>query len=438
MRLPTDIESLYLDFDGFFANAEKTLRPEFADRPVGVIPLHSEHTSLIARCYEAKKYGIKRGTSVKAARELCPHIALPMARHDDYVKLHHRILKVIDRFVPVKKVWSVDEMECELIGRERQRCSQIARDIKAALHEEFGEYLTCSIGLAPNQFLAKVAAEMNKPDGLIILRPEDLPGRLFDLSLTDLPGISQNMERRLQSANVNTVGELWNLSPKHARKIWNNVEGERMWASLRGYAVSRPETERRMFGHGRILSADWRNPEKARDCLRLLTVKAARRLRREHYTAQSLSISLGLPDKRRWGRETQFFPARDDHTFLTEMNRLFDLGCAVTKARHFKKVSVMLHGIHPEGQTSEDLFEQAEQRSKRARWETLTDVMDDLNSRSGECIVSLGLTKEPPGGYAGAKIAFGRVPDLNDFALTPDAARGHAAMLEGNQAGANS
>lgn len=438
MRCPTEIETLYLDFDGFFANAEKTLRPQFANRPVGVIPLHSEHTSLIARCYEAKTFGIKRGTRVKEARQLCPDIALLMARHDEYVRLHHRILEVIDQFVPVKKVWSIDEMECELLGRERKNGEQIARAIKAALKSEFGPHLTCSIGLAPNQFLAKVAAELKKPDGLVVLNPDDLPGRLFDLELTDLPGISQNMATRLGNAHVNTVEELWNLSPKHARKIWNNVEGERLWAALRGHAISRPETERRMFGHGRILSADWRTPEKARDCLRLLTVKAARRLRREGYTAQSLSISLGLPDKRRWGRETRFFPARDDHTFLTEMTQLFDLGCRVTRAKHFKKVSIMLHGIAPEGQTSGDLFEHTEARSERARWETLTDVMDTLNARNSGCVISLGITKEPPGGYAGAKIAFGRVPDINDFALTPDAARGHAAMLNDNQTEASS
>lgn len=433
MRLPTEIESLYLDFDGFFANAEKTLRPEFAERPVGVIPLNSKHTSLIARCYKAKAYGIQRGTSVAEARRLCPDIALLIARHDDYVRLHHDILKVLDRFVPVKKVWSVDEMECALIGHERQTCVELAHKIKTALRETFGPCLTCSIGLAPNQFLAKVAAETNKPDGLVVMRPQDLPGRLFELSLTALPGISRNMQKRLNSSGVYSVEDLWDLSPKHARKIWNSVEGERMWASLRGYAVDRPETVRRMFGHGRILSSNWRAPDKARDCLRLLTVKAARRLRREGYTASALSISLGLTNGQRWSHETRFFPARDDHTFLTEMNRLFQAGLRMSGATRFKKVSVMLHGIASLGETSDDLFEQAEQRSDRTRWEILTDVMDTLNARNGNCVVSLGVTKEPPGGYAGAKIAFGRVPDLNDFALTPDAARGHAQMLERNQ-----
>ncbi len=433
MRLPSEIESLYLDFDGFFANAEKTLRPDLQDRPVGVVPLASKHTSLIARCYAAKRFGIKRGTGVEEAKRLCPNIALPVARHDEYVKLHQRILAVLDRFVPVKKVWSVDEMECALIGRERRDCIALAYRIKAALREEFGPFLTCSIGLAPNQFLAKVAAEMNKPDGLEVFRPKDLPGRLFELGLTDLPGISSNMERRLLKADICSIEKLWNTSPKHARAVWGSVEGERMWAQLRGYAVSRPDTERRMFGHGRILSSDWRQPEKARDCLRLLTAKAARRLRRENFTASALSISLATQDGRRWGGETRFFPARDDHTFLHEMSRLYDVGIEALTQPRLKKLSVMLHAIHPTGTTSEDLFEQAEERTERQRWEKLTDAMDTLNARNGNCVVSLGLRKEPPGGYAGAKIAFGRVPDLNDFALTPDAARAHQEALDAYQ-----
>lgn len=430
MRTPTDIESLYLDFDGFFAGAEKTLRPELRNRPVGVIPLNSKYTSLIARCYEAKRYGIKRGTRVEDARRLCPNIALPVARHDEYVKLHHRILAVIDRFVPIKKVWSVDEMECALIGRERRDCVQLSQRIKAALLQEFGPYLTCSIGLAPNQFLAKVAAEMNKPDGLELLHPRNLPGRLFELDLTDLPGISSNMERRLLKAGIVSVEAFWNLSPKHARAVWGSVEGERMWAQLRGYAIARPETVRRMFGHGRILSSDWRDPVKAKDCLRLLTAKAARRLRRENYTARALNIALSTQDGRRWSGEARFFPARDDHTFLRAMGRLYDTGMIELATPRLKKLSVMLHMIAPAGATSEDLFERAETRSERQRWETLTDAMDALNARNGSCVVSLGVRKEPPGGYAGAKIAFGRVPELDDFTLTPDDARAQKKALE--------
>ena len=76
------------------------------------------------------------------------------------------------------------------------------------------------------------------------------------------------------------------------------------------------------------------------------------------------------------------------------------------------------------------MFEQTEARTSRKRWETLTDAMDMLNARNGNCVVSLGIRKEPPGGYAGAKIAFGRVPELNDFAVTPKAARALQKVLE--------
>ena len=415
MRTVTEIESLYIDFDAFFANAEKQLRPELRGRPVGVIPLESRHTSLIARCYEAKKAGIGRGTGVEEALARCPEIALPVARHDEYVKLHHRILEVMNRHVPVTKVWSVDEMECTLIGAERQRGPEIARAIKADLRETIGPWVTASIGLAPNQFLAKVAAEMNKPNGFVMIRPEDLPGPLFDLELTDLPGISRGIYKRLGKAGVFSVEDLWNLQPKHARAIWRSVEGERFWAQLHGFAVSRPETVRRMFGHGRMLSSDWRHPEKARDCLRLLTAKAARRLRREGYLASVVSISISTPNKQYWRGEQRFAPARDDHTFLQAACGMFDAAVAGKGFNRLRKVSVVLAGISRAGEVSADLFEAAEARGSRQRWEKVTDAVDTLNARYKKGVVSQGPRYEPPGGYAGAKIAFGRVPELEDF-----------------------
>lgn len=415
MRFPTDIESLYLDFDGFFANAEKTIRPDPHDRPVAVLPLDSLHSGVIACCYRAKSCGIRRGTNAQEAQRLCPNILLRVAKHDDYVRLHHEILAVVNQHIPVRKVWSVDEMECALIGQERRHATRIAHAIKASLKARFGPHLTCSVGLAPNQFLAKVAAEMNKPDGLVLMRPQDLPGQLFTLSLTDLPGISSGICRRLHKAGVFTIESLWNLSPKHARAIWGSVEGERMWAQLRGYSVSRPETVRRMFGHGRVLTKDWRTPQKARDCLRLLTAKAARRLRHEDYVASALGISLSAQSGRRWSGDVRFFPARDDHTFLHAASDLFEAGLKDLHGAPLKKLSVVIHSIAPAMVKSEDLFERAEVRTQRTRWECLTDAMDHLNARNGRCVVSLGLRREPPGGYAGAKIAFGRVPDLNEF-----------------------
>ena len=119
---------------------------------------------------------------------------------------------------------------------------------------------------------------------------------------------------------------------------------------------------------------------------------------------------------RRVSVEERFFPARDDRTFLQTACALFDAAIAQTRAKRLKKVSVMLHGISQLSETSADLFEPAGLSHERGQWEKLTDAMDTLNARYQACAVSLGPRREPPGGYAGAKIAFGRVPDLNDFA----------------------
>lgn len=415
MRKPAGIESLYLDFDAFFANAEKQLVPAYRSRPVGIVPLPSEHTSLIACCYEARKAGVKRGMSVREARALCPDIILPLARHDEYVRLHHRILEEIDRHVPVHRVWSVDEMECSLIGSEQQRYLQIARQLRDGLAETIGPWLTPSIGLAPNQFLAKVAAEMEKPAGLTVLYPDTLLQQIAGLDLSDLPGIAGSMCRRLEAAGISTVTQLWNMSPKQARHLWHSVEGERLWLQLHGYAVSKPGTARRMFGHSRVLAQGWQSPQKARECLRMLTAKAAQRLRREGYNASVAEVSISAADQNYWSGTEHFAPARDDHTFLAAASRLFDAGAAKLKGHRLQHVYIMLHGLSRPGEVSEDLFEHGAHRTIRQRWDRITDTMDELNRRYGGGAISLGIRNELPGGYAGAKIAFGRVPSLEDF-----------------------
>jgi len=284
MQSPTTINSLYIDFDAFFANVEKQVEPAIRARPVGITALGSEHSALITRCYMAKRAGITRGMRVSEAREACPDIAIRVARPDVYVDIHNKIIDEVNSHVPVKKVWSIDEMECELIGQERDRAYEIGLAIQNGLRRNIGAYITPSIGLAPNQFLAKVAAELEKPNGFVMLRAEDLPGPLLKLKLSDLPGISSGMGKRLSAAGILSVEDFWNISAKHARAIWGNVEGERMWAQLHGYKIERPATTRRMFGHSRVLSGEFKNPRRAIDCLRLLTVKAANRLRRENYT----------------------------------------------------------------------------------------------------------------------------------------------------------
>lgn len=416
------LSSLYIDFDAFFANVEKQLNPEIRNRPVGVTALDSDYSAFITRCYMAKAAGITRGMRVRDARALCPNLVVRVAKPDVYVDIHNRILDEIDRHVPVTKVWSIDEMECTLIGSEQDRAQEIAQAIRAGLAKHIGSYVTPSIGLAPNQFLAKVAAEMEKPSGLVVLRKADLPGRLLHLSLTDLPGISGNMEKRLNRAGINSVEEFYNIAPKHARAIWGNIEGERMWAQIHGMVVVRPETKTSMFGHSRVLTKGWNTPDKAAACLDLLTVKAAYRLRRAGYLCGGMSVSVKLKNGDRPRAETSFAHCQDDPTLLRHMHGLFDrITYGLDQSGRAEKVAmksvyVMLHHIARPEELSGDLFADAPSaRPNTQKWDKVMTAMDGLNKKNGKAVVHIGSRSNLPGGYAGGKIAFGRVPDKEDF-----------------------
>jgi DNA polymerase-4 len=413
MRKPSGFEALYLDFDSFFASAEQHLRPELRGRPVGVIPIRSPDTSVIAASRQAKAFGVRTGTRLREARELCPDIVVVVARHDEYVRLHHRILETVAMAVPVAAVRSIDEVYCRLLDNEQERALDIAKEIKARLRHDIGPVLTCSIGLAPNELLAKIGAEMNKPDGLVTLHPGDLPGPLLSLALTDLPGIAGGNAERLSRAGIMTVADLWRLGHKQARALWGNVEGERFLASLHGYAVERPATRRAMFGHSRILPRDWRNRERAHGCARLLLVKAARRMRREHYAAGALLLHLRAETGERWsGEERTHRPLRDDRGALSLLEALF---ARQRLPGRIKSVHVCLHRLISAQDAMPDLFADEASRLRNARWERLSDLGDQINGRYGHAALTLGWQPQPDGGYAGAKIAFGRIPDAGDF-----------------------
>src|SRR5262245_4378135 len=158
---------LFLDLDSYFASCEQQARPDLRGKPIGVVPLMAETTCCLAASRQAKKYGVKTGTLVGDARLLCPEIAFVVARHDLYTLYHKTILEAVDTCIPIHSVISIDEMICELTGSQREfsQAIQLAEKIKTTLRQRVGDVLTCSIGLATNRFLAKVASDMNKPNG---------------------------------------------------------------------------------------------------------------------------------------------------------------------------------------------------------------------------------------------------------------------------------
>ncbi|MEW5296803.1 MAG: hypothetical protein WDW36_000055 [Sanguina aurantia] len=205
------LRSLFVDFNSYFASVEQHEDASLRGRPVGVVPVDAETTSLIAASYEAKAFGVNTGTLVRDARRMCPGIQIRVARPERYVYWHHRLIAAIDHAIPIARVGSIDEVACELVGRQRRR--EVAEEVAAHVKREIalaapGGAIRCSIGIAPNDFLSKTASDMRKPDGLTIIEQDELPQALHGLKLRDLCGIGKSMEIRLNEAGITTVEQL--------------------------------------------------------------------------------------------------------------------------------------------------------------------------------------------------------------------------------------
>ena len=411
------LRCLFVDFDSFFASVEQHDAPHLRGKPVAVIPVATATTCCLAASKEAKRdYRIKTGTGVAEALERCPDIALQLARPARYVQIHHQFLETIRTCIPHGVPASVDEVPCWLIGRERRRdnAEAIARDIKRALHARFGDSLTCSIGIAPNKFLAKTASDMNKPDGLTVIEQDDLPHALHTLELRDLCGIGPSMEIRLRTAGIETVEELCAASRDQLRRAWGSIEGERFWLQLRGFELPERETQRASVGHSHVLGPGLRNVAGMRSVLFKLLAKAAMRLRAEKLRASGMAIRIRFVGKDDRYEKDIRFAALDDTPAMLRMlaERLVPLERAAASGRWNQKrypplsVAVTLVGL------TETLGTCGELMAGRRREQAASRLLDEVNEKYGNSALFLGsMAKAVELNAAPMRIPFQTIPD---------------------------
>ena len=411
------LRCLFVDFDSFFASVEQHDAPHLRGRPVAVIPVASTTTCCIAASKEAKRdFGIKTGTGVAEALERCPDIALQIARPARYVRVHHQFLEAIQTCIPHGKAASVDEVPCWLIGRERERgnAENIAHNIKRALRDiGFGDSLTCSIGIAPNKFLAKTASDMNKPDGLTVIEQSDLPHALHSLELRDLCGIGPSMEARLHRAGIETVSQLCATSRDQMRRAWGSIEGERFWLQLRGFELPERQTQRASVGHSHVLGPELRDVAGMRSVLCKLLAKAAMRLRDEQLLAGGMAIRIRFVGmEARFERNLQFAPLDDTPALLRLLGQhLQGLERAAAEKRWNQKrhpplsVAVTLVDLSPRGAICGELM------AERQRAQAASALLDKVNGKYGNSALYLGsMAKAIDKNAAPMRIPFQQIP----------------------------
>lgn len=324
MLKPIDYKTLFLDMDSFFASVEQQVQPTLRGQPIGVAPYCGNTGCIIAASREAKKIGIKTGTLVGEAKKICPNIKILESRPALYMLYHQEIVKVLGKITPFYKILSIDEMTLELEPRERypDKAQTVAARLKDEIRQNIGDYLTCSIGVGPNQFLAKVAGEFKKPDGFYCVSLNELPNFYPGLKLLDLPGINFQMQIHLNQIGINTPLEFFQTPLSQLTQTFGHF-GRVWYFRLRGWETDDFASPTKTIGHSYVLAPQFRNPEAAKKVLLKLAAKIGYRLRKRRLTATGLSLGvrfLGNGFKRAYLRCESF---SDTHTLTRLSLNLF-------------------------------------------------------------------------------------------------------------------
>ena len=319
--------------------------------------------------------------------------------------MHHRIIDAVERVIHVKRVASIDEMVCDLTGsaRDRDRALAIARDVKDSIYLHVGSEMRCSIGIAPNDYLAKTASDMQKPDGCVVLDEEDLPQRLYALQLRDLCGIGRNMYARLWKHGIYTVEMLCTATQRQLRDVWGGVEGERMYARLRGEDVPLPPTQKSTVGHSHVLEPAFRSREGASSVLHRLVQKAAMRLRSYELVSGRVDVRIRFRCGTCWKAGMKLSSTQDIVQFTQALSRmLVDMPHDTTPIN----VSVSLNDVAPRAQIPQPLLDDVGPVR-----ESLNASIDAINHKYGKNTLYVG-TAWNALNSAPMRIAFTHIPDL--------------------------
>lgn len=400
------LKALYVDFNSYFASVEQQLRPELRGKPVGVLAVMAETTCCIAASYEAKKFGVKTGTGVRDARQMCPDMIFVEARPPLYVEFHHKLIEVVESCTHVEKVLSIDEMVCKLTGSQQLPANalKLAAKIKRAIAQH-AEYIKCSIGIAPNTFLAKVASNMQKPDGCVLIEQHELPERLYSLPIRALNGIGGQMEARLNRYKITTMEQLYAANRDQLRTAWGGIEGERMYDKLRGIEPYYVKNARSSLGHSHVMPPEQRNFEGVSAVLHRLLQKAAMRMRSYELLASSINVKVKFRNMPSWGMESAISPTDNTLRLIEALEEFL---------QHYPrgkfepvKVGISFSGLKTVDEVARDLFQVKPLESEQK----LNKAIDKLNLKFGKNAVYFGgahnALKDAP-----MRIAFNHIPDL--------------------------
>jgi DNA polymerase-4 len=382
-----DIEPLvmHIDLNSCYAIIEQQANRLLRNKPVGVAPYNSPGGFIISSSYEARRLGIKL-MRVKEARKICNDIIILTPDPEKYFDAHTRFRQVLERYTNNVTSKSIDEFVVDFHGskalRDGQSLIEIGHQIKQDIRASIGEYVTVNIGIAPNRFLAKLATGLDKPDGLDVIRAQDILNILGQIDLMDLPGINHRYRARLNLARIYTPLDFFEapmLTLK--REVFRSIVGYYWYLRLRGYEVDAVHFAIRSFGNDYAIGNKTSDPEEIARLLMKLCEKTGRRLRKHNYQANGAFMSLGFEDGSWWGESKRskdpIYSTQEIYSNLMLLLRQIAIPARVTH------INIAVFNVTPATPIQLGLFD-----GTRLDTKSLARASDTINDRYGEFTIT--------------------------------------------------
>ena len=307
---PAEPQILHIDLNSCFATVEQQARPLLRGRPLAITNRLTVNACCVAVSYEAKARGLKVGMRLSDAKVLIPDLITLETDPPKYHYAYQKLVSIMRSYSPNISMKSIDEGIIDFNGtREvnKRSLEAIGHEIKGRLKEEVGSWMKCNIGIAPNRFLAKTAAGLHKPDGMDIIDHTNLRSVLSTLELTDLTGIAERNQARLNAAGIYTPLQFLDSPPEllHHR-VFKSVCGEDWHQRLRGWEVDDHEWGTKTIGRQFVMD-DYHAPEeKVRGRLAHLCESTGLKLRYKGYAARGLSVYIRYKSGDSWHSRKAF------------------------------------------------------------------------------------------------------------------------------------
>jgi DNA polymerase-4 len=379
---------LHIDMDAFYASVEQLDHPELRGKPV-IVGGSSNRGVVSAASYEARKFGIRSAMPIFQAKKKCPHGIFVPVRMARYKEMSERVMEILERYSPIVEQVSIDEAYLDITGLERLHGSaeQIGRRIKEEIRTLTS--LTCSIGIAPNKFLAKVASETNKPDGLTIIPHRDAVRIAQGLPAGKVPGVGKKTIERLEKLKVITLGDLRKLPETLLLKAVGKFAYTLLeFAGGMDDSVVVPHREAKSISSEETFEEDTNDLELLKKELLVQAEEVGRRLRRNELKGTTVTLKLRRADFARITRSISFSNATD--STKTIYGWAFKLLEAVDFSEKFRLIGVAVSGFErtQSGLAQLNLFDEKKRRGDS--WRDVERAMDSITEKFGRNAIKRG------------------------------------------------